>query len=236
MGINVSDRKLAANRANAQKSTGPRSDSGKRIASMNRLEHGFRSEEVILPFLGETVEEFEAFYTAIMDELNPQNSVQLNYAQDFIKSQWRLRRSIRAETGYFRDVASNLYYSHMFQPKQPGQKPTSFWDETENRHFYVRAQGFASQLAKQTRGDDFLTRLSRYEHGIRSAADRSYRRFQTVPIVEPLGDPEPIAPGPNSEMLVPGEPSTPPSSPSEPEISPNEPKGPLESTPPPTGA
>ena len=36
----VSDRKLAANRANSQKSTGPRSEEGKKKSRVNSLKHG----------------------------------------------------------------------------------------------------------------------------------------------------------------------------------------------------
>jgi len=39
----VSAAMLAANRANAQKSTGPRTEAGKAISSLNRLKHGGRS-------------------------------------------------------------------------------------------------------------------------------------------------------------------------------------------------
>jgi len=44
-GNGVSERKRAANRANSQKSTGPRSEMGKRIASHNSLKSGYYSAE-----------------------------------------------------------------------------------------------------------------------------------------------------------------------------------------------
>src|SRR3954470_7952741 len=44
------------NRQNAQKSTGPRSDSGKLMASMNSTKHGLRIETLALP--GEDADAF----------------------------------------------------------------------------------------------------------------------------------------------------------------------------------
>lgn len=44
--MNVTDRKLEANRRNAQKSTGPRTEMGKQRAKMNSLKHGFFSKAV----------------------------------------------------------------------------------------------------------------------------------------------------------------------------------------------
>ena len=44
----VSEAKLAANRRNAQKSTGPRSAEGKRVSSRNAVTHGLRAETLVL--------------------------------------------------------------------------------------------------------------------------------------------------------------------------------------------
>ena len=47
----VSQRKLEANRRNAQKSTGPKSAAGKKKVSHNALKHGLMSQAVpLLPY------------------------------------------------------------------------------------------------------------------------------------------------------------------------------------------
>ena len=43
----ISERKLAANRANAQKSTGPRTPRGKTTSSWNALKHGLLSRRLV---------------------------------------------------------------------------------------------------------------------------------------------------------------------------------------------
>lgn len=45
----ISERKLLANRANAQRSTGPRTESGKEASRRNALKHGILSRSLDLP-------------------------------------------------------------------------------------------------------------------------------------------------------------------------------------------
>ncbi len=45
----ISERKLLANRANAKRSTGPRTEAGKAAARRNALKHGIRSRSLDLP-------------------------------------------------------------------------------------------------------------------------------------------------------------------------------------------
>ena len=50
----VSELKLLANRLNAQKSTGPRTEAGKNKSKINALKHGLRAQELVILPLGET--------------------------------------------------------------------------------------------------------------------------------------------------------------------------------------
>jgi hypothetical protein len=56
----ISPQKLEANRRNAQKSTGPLSEEGKKIISMNALRHGLLAREVVIK-LGDYHEDERAF-------------------------------------------------------------------------------------------------------------------------------------------------------------------------------
>src|SRR4051794_36268654 len=67
--------KLAANRANAMKSTGPRTERGKRRSSMNGVTHGMFCREIVLP--DEDAGEFERFRIAVLRRLSPQDVVEL---------------------------------------------------------------------------------------------------------------------------------------------------------------
>jgi hypothetical protein len=65
----LSAAQLAARRANARLSTGPRSPEGKAIAALNSVSHGLCSNAAVLP--GENVEEFQATLDGWVHELKP---------------------------------------------------------------------------------------------------------------------------------------------------------------------
>jgi hypothetical protein len=79
-----------ANRANAQFSTGPRTEAGKAISSRNALTHGLTSKSSLLP--GEDPAEFELFSESMLRDLDPFNTVEAALATELIDLQWRLQR------------------------------------------------------------------------------------------------------------------------------------------------
>ena len=86
----VSPRRLAANRANARKSTGPRSVEGKRRSSMNALTHGLFSERTVLP--DEDGSAFDRFRDAMFEELAPGGINERMLVEEIVCLSWRLRR------------------------------------------------------------------------------------------------------------------------------------------------
>jgi len=92
----VSDKKLAANSRNAQKSTGPKTLSGKAIASMNALKHGLCAQKPLVT--GENEAEFAQFAADWVNELKPVGPRERLCAEQAILNAWQLRRvpSIRA--------------------------------------------------------------------------------------------------------------------------------------------
>jgi len=92
-----SDRKVAANRRNAQKSTGPRTLSGKAIASMNALKHGLCARKPLIP--GENEADFVRFTSEWVDELRPAGPRESMCAEQAILAAWQLRRVPQLEAG-----------------------------------------------------------------------------------------------------------------------------------------
>jgi len=89
----VSERMRAANRANAAKSTGPRTEAGKAVAAANAVTHGLLCEKVrIGEFPDEIREVFEAFRDVILDRLEPAGEVERMLAERVVAGAWRLRR------------------------------------------------------------------------------------------------------------------------------------------------
>jgi len=94
-----SERKIAANRANAKKSTGPKTLSGKRRTRMNALTNGLFARYRIQ--YGESKFGYEKFIAAIMAALKPVGAVEEIFADQFAAEAWRLRRLERAENVWF---------------------------------------------------------------------------------------------------------------------------------------
>jgi hypothetical protein len=93
----TSPAKVAANRRNAQKSTGPRTDAGKAKSSMNALTHGLRALCPVVP--GEDQEAYWQFHDSMFADLAPVGIQEEELAQLVTDIYWRLRRSTRFETG-----------------------------------------------------------------------------------------------------------------------------------------
>jgi len=66
----ASNKQITANRANALKSTGPRSLSGKERSSQNAIKHGLTAQHAMLP--NEDPEEFNGLRLGMFSSLNPQ--------------------------------------------------------------------------------------------------------------------------------------------------------------------
>src|SRR5437763_11029076 len=96
----TSVRQLEANRRNALKSTGPRSEAGKRVSRRNALRHGFTAETVVEPL--ENPEEYRAFEDAIVSEFRPQTPVEQELVHRLASLFWRLRRATSIDTGLLR--------------------------------------------------------------------------------------------------------------------------------------
>ena len=89
-------RRLLANRANAIKSTGPRSDQGKAVSALNALKHALTAETPIL--LAEKPEHYDAFVQALRIEYDPQGITETLLVDQLTKLAWRLQRADKAES------------------------------------------------------------------------------------------------------------------------------------------
>jgi hypothetical protein len=90
-------RQLEANRRNARRSTGPRTDCGKAIARLNALKHGLRTETIqVLP--GEDPEAFRSLLIDLVDEYRPQTPTQVQLVRRAAGLMWKERRADSQET------------------------------------------------------------------------------------------------------------------------------------------
>ncbi len=94
----VSDARLAANLANAQLSTGPRSSAGKAAVSLNALKSGLTGITVLL--CGEERPAYERHLTGYRDEFQPQTARERALVQSIADSAWRILRIAHLEMSY----------------------------------------------------------------------------------------------------------------------------------------
>src|ERR1700758_1654241 len=80
----------AANRGNAEKSTGPRTPGGKAVSSMNGLRHGLYAGTVILP--GESQADFDELRARLIAVYQPDDPVEQNLVHELAIIEWKKRR------------------------------------------------------------------------------------------------------------------------------------------------
>ena len=75
----ISEKQLKANRANAKKSTGPKSRRGKEISSQNAVKHGVYAKAVVIdsPSYKEDQGAYEALVESLHKEFEPETVLQV---------------------------------------------------------------------------------------------------------------------------------------------------------------
>jgi hypothetical protein len=86
---------VRANQQNAQLSTGPRSEEGKRKASLNAIAHGLEAKPVVLQ--DEDAQAFEHMRAALLAALKPVGDLETLYAGRAAVALWRLHRVLALE-------------------------------------------------------------------------------------------------------------------------------------------
>jgi len=91
----ASEAQIAANRRNAEKSTGPRTEDGKASVARNALRHGLRAEKVLT--FDETNGDFQAFLDEQRAAFEPADAIEEQLVERIAFCAWRLRRIYRIE-------------------------------------------------------------------------------------------------------------------------------------------
>ncbi len=95
----ASTKRVTANRRNARKSTGPRTQSGKARSSRNALKHGLSAEQIVI--LDEDPAAFEALRDDVYAHYQPPDPVAEHLVEQVAGCIWRLRRVPEIEAGIF---------------------------------------------------------------------------------------------------------------------------------------
>lgn len=95
----ISEKQLAANRANAKKSTGPRGQAGKQTVSLNAVKHGLAGNTAVLPDEGHAAH--QAFCSELIGELAARHRHGTQPRPTIANDLWRLSRAAAIEINMF---------------------------------------------------------------------------------------------------------------------------------------
>ena len=91
----LTDAKFAANQANAQHSTGPKTPEGKAAAAQNAVSLGlFSSRDLVRP---EEQAEYDELRDSLESDLRPATAMERTHAMEILHATWRLRRCALVE-------------------------------------------------------------------------------------------------------------------------------------------
>ncbi|MGH9439460.1 MAG: hypothetical protein ACRD22_16620, partial [Terriglobia bacterium] len=110
---------LAANRANAQLSTGPRSAAGKEVSRLNAVKTGLTGRAVLLPT--DDVAAYEHHVCEFMKELKPVGIREQCLAQSIADNMWRVLRIPALESAIF--ARGYIEFAKQFESEDPANRP-----------------------------------------------------------------------------------------------------------------
>lgn len=99
-------KKIEANRANARKSTGPRTETGKAASRTNAVRHGLTGKQLIAN--GEDPAAYEALRDGLIDSYQPANSAEDTLVEEIAQNYWRLQRVRLIEAESFRCLGGGV--------------------------------------------------------------------------------------------------------------------------------
>jgi hypothetical protein len=189
----VSEKQLAANRANATQSTGPRTPEGKARSAGNARKHGFTAATFAVVRL-EDLNEVDHLKADLVAVYQPVNAQELFAVERIALAQQALLRAARLEAGLF-TTCLNTVLDSSGQPFIPmSQELVGDGDievtRAQNRN-YALAEGFE----RMTRTANTWSLFLRYQ----AQSERLYRRavedLERLQALRPNLPNEPISPG-----------------------------------------
>jgi len=145
----ATEKQIAANRRNAQKSTGPRTPAGKARASLNNLRHGLRAGTLILPH--EDPAEFDALHARIQAYYDPQGPPEQRLVNELAGVEWKLIRAELLEADlYQEDLTPSARIIHTARLNQMQSRLKRQWTLAYRELERIRAERTKPPIKTQT--------------------------------------------------------------------------------------
>jgi len=186
----TTENQIEANKLNAQKSTGPRSASGKAKSARNSIKHGLRSRTPDILLSGEDTRQYNRFYKALVTDLDPVGPKETILADRIINFYWKLKRVSRMETSMFYVLSQRRldtdpkFSQYRFHQLQKGCVPEHLTDAVKdivrNALGYLAASNFGSH---NQGGEHSLENIQNYESRIERSLYKAQLEFQKLQFI-----------------------------------------------------
>jgi len=173
----ASDAQIVANRLNARKSTGPRTEAGKTIAAQNGVRHGFTARQDVIG--SESQAAFDRHRERMLRALAPVGPIESELAERIVGLSWRLRRA-----GRFQNEAIDALNT----PK-PLERLTQSLLARRLRSDQAAVEeelSLGRMLVADFSNQRVLDRLLMYERRIENSLYRSLLEFQRLQLIRQL--------------------------------------------------
>ena len=155
----LSEKQLEANRANAQHSTGPKTEEGKRRSSLNATRHGLTGQVLILP--EEEHAAFQLFTKQVVDSYDLENKHEETLCVIYATSLWQIQQA--------QGILSNMFTLGLMEGN--GENLNIGHPEAHN----------ATAFAKTFRGDgSSFGRISLYLQRLTNQAQKMRKELEEV--------------------------------------------------------
>jgi hypothetical protein len=201
---------INANRQNARKSSGPKTDEGKAASSRNGLKHGLCAAKHILP--GEDPKDFLRLVQDLFDRFRPVGDGEEKLVLRVAADQWRLDRVFPMEAGIFRDRFHDVARKDEHRQQQYETKKRDAKEDGKPMPPPptppIEGDLLARAFNVDCEGPNSFAKLARYEASIERSIDRCLRQLKIYQAARIPPDPTPEGPQkPSNPVLNP--PSTP---------------------------
>jgi hypothetical protein len=170
----ISLQRLEANRRNALRSTGPRTEDGKQRSRVNAVRHGLTAETVVGSL--EDAEDYKAFEAAIIADYEAETAVARELVLRLASLLWRLRRANAIEADLFEIQVEALRQRQLAVATQTP-------DDTVYKAFISTAShetGEWQQSNDDQRGDEYKTSIRHLTHSFLRLANLDSRAFERL--------------------------------------------------------
>ncbi|MHC4692055.1 MAG: hypothetical protein ACYS67_04880 [Planctomycetota bacterium] len=177
------EEQIQANRRNAQKSTGPRTQKGRAIVSQNAVKHGLLARQNVIST--EKQADFDLFRNGILTDLAPESPMESMLADRIVVLWWRLKRAGRIQVQTINTMNSGNNNSPLSKltkslfskiPGQPNAAPS----------IPAADLPLGRMAIKDFANTRVLDRLLMYERRIEHSLYKTINEFQRLRLISKL--------------------------------------------------